>query len=122
MRKTRLPKSSVASLAAGLLCFLLPSVQYAQVTPKNNGHGNMNDVSTVATSFQGGATVVSGVALGTSLSIVNCGGLAVTGGAQESSSIGESVAGVFTAGALHATAIGQGSVAASEASVADINV
>src|SRR5438067_1056753 len=86
------------------------------------GGSRATNTPIAAASFRGGATVVTGLALGSSLSIVNCGSLPASGGAQEAASLGESVAGVFSAGALHTTAIGQVNAAAAEASVADISV
>src|SRR6266566_4706203 len=112
-----LPQPVVASLMAGLLICLLPSNQFAQV--KKGGGGT---TTSAATSFRGGATGCSGLALGNVLSIVNSGTLSVSGGAQEAVSLAESVAGVFSAETLHATAIGQGNVAASESSAANISV
>jgi len=53
---------------------------------------------------------------------VSSGTLSVSGGAQEAVSLAEGIAGVFSAETVHATVIGQGNVAASEASAANINV
>ena len=53
---------------------------------------------------------------------MNSGSLAVSGGAQEASSLQESVAGVFSAAAIHTATIGQENTAASEASAANLSV
>jgi len=108
------------SVVAGLLWWLSAGDSRAQILLLGDLTGTTT--STATTSFQGGATAVSGIALGSSLSIVNSGALSVSGGAQEASSVGESLAGAFSAGALHTTAIGQANVVATEASVADISV
>src|ERR1041384_3656643 len=109
MKKTNLSVSRTrpAILFAALAGVLLPSATFAQAA---------------ASDLRGSATAVSGIAMGASLSLVNSGTLSVASGAQEASSVGESVSGVFSAGALHATAIGQANMAATETSVADISV
>src|SRR2546422_579437 len=118
MRNKSLPRPFVASLIAGLLSCLLPSNQFAQVKKG----GSTTTATSAATSFRGGATGYSGLALGNVLSIVSSGTLSVSGGAQEAVSLAEGIAGVFSAETLHATVIGQGNVAASEASAANISV
>src|ERR1043165_7118995 len=99
-------------LTAALAGLLLAGTQFAQIL-------GITSASSTAADFRGSATAVSGVAMGSSLSIVNSGTLSVSSGVQEASSVGESVAGVFAAGTLHATAIGQVNMAATEASAAD---
>ena len=111
MRSKWLPQPVVASLIAGLLCCLLCAGQ--------KGGGSTTTATSAATSFRGGATGCSGLALGNILSIVNSGTLSVSGGAQEAVLLAESVDGVFSAETLHATAIGQGNVVASESSAAN---
>src|SRR5437773_10767636 len=65
---TSLPRPGAAVLIAALLCLFLPSTQYGQVIV-----GDVTSASSAATAFRGGATAVSGLALGSSLSIVNSG-------------------------------------------------
>ena len=102
----------------GLLCCLLTSIQHAQIVVV----GGTGTASNATTGFRGHAVAVSGFALGSSLALVNSGALSVSDGAQEASSLGESVAGAFSAGVTHTAVIGQGNVAATEASVANISV
>jgi hypothetical protein len=83
---------------------LLTSNQHAQIVVV----ASTGTASNAATSFQGQAVAVSGFALGSSLTLVNSGALSVSGGAQEASSLGESVAGVFSSGVTHTATIGQG--------------
>src|SRR5438445_5933 len=106
------------SFLTGLLCCLLTSIQHAQIVVV----GGTGTASNATTGFRGHAVAVSGFALGSSLALVNSGALSVSGGAQEASSLGESVAGAFSAGVTHTAVIGQGNVAATEASVANISV
>src|SRR6266581_2127349 len=78
MRNKSLPQPFVASLIAGLLSCLLPSNQFAQVKKG----GSTTTATSAATSFRGGATGCSGLALGNVLSIVSSGTLSVSGSAQ----------------------------------------
>jgi hypothetical protein len=121
--RTCLSRSATASLLAGLLCCLPAGNPHAQIIVLGGtGSDSLASASSIATSFRGGATAVSGVAVGSSLSIVNSGTLVVSGGAQEASSLGESVAGAFSAGTLHTATIGQANASSSEASAASISV
>lgn len=112
-----LRRASVGVLA-GLLTCLPAGNPRAQIIFGGSG----GTAASVATSYTGQATAVSGLALGSSLTLVNSGQLYVAGDAREASSLGESVAGVFTTGVTHTSAVGQGNVAATESSVADITV
>src|SRR5213593_2369332 len=101
--KTRfiwLSRSVSASLLTGLL-FCLACL---------NSHAQVFLGASDSTGFRGQATAVSGFALGSSLTFVNSGALFVSGGAEEASSLGESVTGVFTTGVTHTSAIGQGTM------------
>src|SRR6185295_10798357 len=115
---TQVSRPVGAVLFAGLLCCLPAVNPRAQIFIGGGGGA----AASAATGFSGQATAVSGLALGSSLTLVNSGSLFVAGDVQEASSAGESVAGVFTTGVTHTSAVGQGTVAATEASVADISV
>jgi len=117
IRDRWLPRPVALSLVAGLLCGW-PTDLHAQTVIG----GIIGGTVTAATSFRGQAVAVSGFALGSNLTIVNSGALAVSGGAQEASAVGQSVAGVFSAEALHTATIGEASAASSEASAANIGV
>jgi len=79
MQSKWLPQPVVASLIAGLLSCLLPDNQFAQVKKG----GSTTTATSAATSFRGGVTGCSGLALGNVLSIVNSGTLSVSGGDQQ---------------------------------------
>ena len=111
------PRPVALSLVAGLLC-CWPTDLHAQIVMG----GSLGSSVTAATSFRGQAVAVSGFALGSGLTLVNSGALAVSGGAQEASAAGESVAGVFSAEALHTATIGEATIVSSEASAANISV
>ena len=74
------------------------------------------------TTFSGRATVVRANVLGAPVTLADTGPLPSSGGAQEASLLSASEPGLLTANVLHATTVGQGSSAESEASVADLDM
>src|SRR5205085_9206146 len=103
----------VTSVLAGLLCWLPTSTPRAQVV--------VGSASVVGASFQGEAAAVSGIAAGSAVSVANTGSLALTGGAQEASTLGTSVANGVSVGLCHTAIIGEESVTSSEAAVANVS-
>src|SRR5258708_5952799 len=75
-----------------------------------------------ATTFSGRAVVVDAEVLGLHTVISDTGNLPSSGGALQTSLLTASVPGLLTANVLHATSIGQGTEASSEASVADLRL
>jgi hypothetical protein len=75
-----------------------------------------------AVAFSGEATVVSATVLGIKTTISDTGPLPSSGGALQTSLLSISVPGLLTADVAHATTIGQGDGARSEASVADVGL
>jgi hypothetical protein len=75
-----------------------------------------------AVAFSGEATVVSATVLGIKTTISDTGPLPPSGGALQTSLLSISFPGLLTADVAHATTIGQGDGARSEASVADVRL
>jgi hypothetical protein len=75
-----------------------------------------------AVAFSGQATVLSATVLGIKTTISDTGPLSPSGGALQTSLLSASFPGLVTADVAHATTIGQGDGARSEASVADVSL
>src|SRR5437588_1977792 len=75
-----------------------------------------------STMFSGRATAVRVTVLGITTALGDTGPLPSSGGSQEASVLSESVPGLLSAEALHASTIGQGDRSRTEASVASLNL
>src|SRR5437870_5159759 len=116
IKNTSFPRPVAATLLTGLLCCLPATNEQAQIII----FGGSSSTSSSA-SFQGQASAVSGFVLGSAVSVADSGALAVSGGAQEASALEASVASGLAVGASHTAVVGGGTVASSEAAVANVS-
>jgi hypothetical protein len=109
-----IPQSAARSFLAGLLCCLPTGAVHAQLL-----FGAFGTASSAT--FQGQASAVAGFVMGSGVSLASTGPLSLTGGAQEASALEASLAGGLSVGVSHAAIVGGGTVAESEASVANVS-
>src|ERR1043166_1262641 len=115
-----------AGLVAGLLGWCVASEATTQtiVVSNSNTSGTVTNVSTFVPNLGGNAGAALGFAGGSVVTVAETGALPATGGALEAAELEEIPN--FSAGlpveAAHATIIGQGTIMASEAAAANINV
>lgn len=108
---------AAAMLLTGLLCVSPAGKSQAQFLLL----GGTSTTSSSA-SFQGSAVAVTGFAAGSAVSVADAGTLAATGGALEAAALETAVVSGLTVGESHCAVIGGGTVASSEASVANVNL
>jgi hypothetical protein len=106
--------ATISFLLVSLL-LLWPAQSAARSSHERPSHGQ-------ATTFSGQATVVRATVLGVPIVLSDTGALDSTGGAKEASLLEATVPEVLTAQVLHASTVGQGHRADSEASVANVNL
>ena len=124
--KARITRPIATGLLAGVLCCIPAGDPQAQIVFGGFDFGGITSGGTstttaTATTFQGQAAAVSGVAMGSAVSVADTGQLSTTGSAQEAAAMETSLAAGLAVGASHATTIGEAEATSSQATVANVN-
>ena len=123
VKRIQFKRAAAASLALAAMSWLGVSNQQAQIAWFVGGTSASGGTDTsAAVSYRGEASVASGNVLGIPVSVCDTGPLPSSGGALQSSLLTVDVCELVSLDVGHATAIGQQSIASSEASAGRLTV